>query len=263
MKFYLGVLVSKKNVRNLFLLLNSINKLKKIDGLNLIIVFILDAKISINRNIIKKLINKEKIEILTSFNNNIPKSRNIFLNFLKKKSFKYAGYVDDDCYLNTNWLVNMVKFIRNNNCDVVGGPQKHIVKNPSYKKYFEILEPCRKHKSSVKWVASNNCFFTKKIFKLKNLNFDVKLSNYGGSDQLFFENLSKNNFLIKRNINSYVIENYDVSRENFSWFIKRNLRYGYSGNVIDKKIYNEKAYVVIFIKILILIFLSFYIHFNP
>ena len=72
-----------KNVRNLFLLLNSINKLKKIDGLNLIIVFILDAKISINRNIIKKLINKEKIEILTSFNNNIPKSRNIFLNFKK------------------------------------------------------------------------------------------------------------------------------------------------------------------------------------
>ena len=73
---------------------------------------------------------------------------------------------------------------------------------------------------------------------------------------MFFENLSKNNFLIKWNINSYVIENYDVSRENFSWFIKRNLRYGYSGNVIDKKIYNEKAYVVIFIKILILIFLS-------
>ena len=85
MKFYLGVLVSKKNVRNLFLLLNSINKLKKIDGLNLIIVFILDAKISINRNIIKKLINKEKIEILTSFNNNIPKSKEYIFKLLKKK----------------------------------------------------------------------------------------------------------------------------------------------------------------------------------
>ena len=202
------------------------------------------------------MIDKKKFKILISFNKNIPKSRNVFLNFLKKKSFKYAGYVDDDCYLNTNWLVNMVKFIKKNNCDIVGGPQKHIVKNPSYKKYFEVLEPNRKHESIVKWVATNNCFFNKKIFKLKKLNFDIELSNYGGSDQLFFENLTKNKFLIKWKSNSYVIENYNVSRENFLWFIKRNLRYGYSGNIIDKKIYNEVAYVTIFIKIIILIFLS-------
>ena len=43
MKFYLGVLVSKKNVRNLFLLINSLNKLKKVNDLDLVIVFILHS----------------------------------------------------------------------------------------------------------------------------------------------------------------------------------------------------------------------------
>ena len=40
-------------------------------------------------------------------------------------------------------------------------------------------------------------------------------------------------------LNSYVIENYDVSKKIFLVY-KKKLRYGYSGNVIDKKIYNEK-----------------------
>ena len=58
----------------------------------------------------------------------------------------------------------MIKFINQNNCDIVGGPQKHKVKDIIFKNYYDILEPRRKHGELVKWVATNNCFF-KKIVK--------------------------------------------------------------------------------------------------
>ena len=40
--------------------------------------------------------------------------------------------------------------------------------------------------------------------------------------------------------NSFVIENIQIERENLKWFLKRNLRYGYSGNYIDRNIYGSR-----------------------
>ena len=78
---------------------------------------------------------------------------------------------------------------------------------------------------------------------MKNTNFffDPELSNYGGSDQLFFSQLSKQKFVIKWNTTSFTTEQYQSNRENNKWFIKRNLRFGYSGNQIDKNIYQKKS----------------------
>ena len=147
----------------------------------------------------------------------------------------------------------MIKFINQNNCDIVGGPQEHKVKNIKFKNYYDILEPRRKHGELVKWVATNNCFFSKKIVKSKIL-FNTQLANYGGSDQLFFRKLYKEKFIIKWNMKSYTIENYNLQRERKLWFLKRNLRYGYSGNLIDKEIYGKMSLIIIFIKIFYLIF---------
>ena len=37
------------------------------------------------------------------------------------------------------------------------------------------------------------------------------------------------------------VEEYpQINRENYTWFLKRNFRYGYSGLIIDKNIYGEK-----------------------
>ena len=76
-----------------------------------------------------------------------------------------------------------------------------------------------------------------KILKNKKIFFDKKLKNIGGSDQLFFKQLNKMNFVCRWNLKSKVTENIHINRENLKWFLKRNLRYGYSGNYIDKKIY--------------------------
>jgi hypothetical protein len=83
------------------------------------------------------------------------------------------------------------------------------------------------------------------------------LRNIGGSDQLFFKKLTMIKFKCGWNINSKVIENIHIDRENIYWFLKRNLRYGYSGNYIDKIIYGKMIGSIInFLKALFLLNLS-------
>ncbi len=256
MKIYLCSLISKKNFQHLYKLLNSLNNQKFHNDYHINLIFILDYRIISYQNLIKKLITNFKFKILISKRNNIPRSRNIFLNHIKYKKFDFAGFVDDDCIIDSYWLLNMIKFFNKENCDIAGGPQFHKTKKDVYKKYFQSLEPERSHKSLVKWVATNNCFFSKSIFNEKRIFFDESLLNYGGSDQLFFYDLYKKNKKIKWNLDSFVIENYHSSRENIKWFLKRNFRYGYSGNMIDNKIFTRFGIFIIIFKIIYLVLLS-------
>ena len=258
MRIYLCILLSKKNSKFLKDLLNSIEKLKSISYIKLTFVFVIDQKIKYKKNFIKKIITKFNFIILVSNKDSIPYSRNLFLKFLKKKDYDFAGFIDDDCIMNNNWLFNMNKFIKENHVSVVGGPQKHLYSNKFFKLCYEYLEPHRDHGSKVEWVATNNCLFSKKIFELKNIKFNENLKNFGGSDQLFFKKLSVNNYLIKWNAKSYVIENIQKNRENLKWFFKRNFRYGYSGNIIDESIYPRKFIFIIVLKILYLLLFSIF-----
>ena len=263
MKIYICSLISRKNLKYLNSHLNSINKLSTPNNYKTKIVFVMNPKMNSNRYLVKKFLNKNDYIILKSLKENIPYSRNIFLKFIKDKDFKYAGFLDDDCMIDKNWLLNMLKFINQNRCDIVGGPQKHVIKNKIFKNYYHALEPNRKHGEIVRWVATNNCFFKKKVIKNLEVLFDTKLTSYGGSDQLFFNELYKKKFIIKWNTKSFITENYNFEREKKIWFLRRNLRYGYSGNLIDSKIYGKLSLIIIFLKILYLIGNSFFLIFFP
>ena len=263
MKIYICSLISKKNFRFLSSHLKSINSLIVPSNLKLKIIFIINPKIYIARNLINNLLDKVDYFILESKKDDIPSSRNVFLKFIQNKNIQYAGFLDDDCIIDKNWLFNMIKFINRNNCDIIGGPQKHKVKNKIFQSYFDALEPNRQHGKRVKWVATNNCLFSKKIFKDSKIFFETKLANYGGSDQLFFNELYKKNFVIKWNAKSFITENYNLERENKFWFFRRNLRYGYSGNLIDKKIFSKIGFVIILVKIIYLIITSLFLIIIP
>tara|TARA_B100001175_G_scaffold122702_1_gene104459 strand:- start:1365 stop:2255 length:891 start_codon:yes stop_codon:yes gene_type:complete len=258
MKIFLCILISEKNQKFLQLLLKSLNSLKKNLNYELNIIFITQKKnIYFDKFIKKKLLNNIKYKILKSSRNSIPYSRNLYLNYIRKKNFQYGGFLDDDCIIDSRWLINMIKFINKNKCDIVGGPQKHILKNKKYKKFYDLIEPNRKNGEIVDWIATNNSFFKSKVIKSNKIKFDEKLTNYGGSDQLFFKLLSKKNYLIRWNSNSKVFENYQENREKNKWFFNRNLRYGYSGNIIDLRVYGRfKGTFVIFSKIIFLIIQS-------
>ena len=258
MKIFLCILISKKNEKFLQSLLKSLNSLKINVNIRLNLIFIIQNKNHFFEKFVKKKLSKKiKYKIIKSSKNSIPFSRNLYLTYVRKKAFKYGGFLDDDCIIDKRWLVNMIKFIQSNKCDIVGGPQKHIIKKKKFKIFFDLIEPKRKNGKIVDWVATNNSFFRSKVIKDSKVNFDEQLTNYGGSDQLFFKLLSKKKYIIKWNSNSLVYENYQANREKNKWFFKRNLRYGYSGNIIDLKSYGEFLGIfIIFFKIIFLIILS-------
>ena len=70
--------------------------------------------IVIFRNFLKSILSNVDYSILESAKDNIPESRNVFLKFLKNKNVKYAGFIDDDCFVDKDWLLNMIKFISKN-----------------------------------------------------------------------------------------------------------------------------------------------------
>ncbi|MDC0618164.1 hypothetical protein OAO85_02415, partial [Candidatus Pelagibacter sp.] len=184
-------------------------------------------------------------------------TRNIFLLKIKNKNLDYVGFLDDDCKINRNWVFLMTNFITKYKCDIVGGPQYHKVTNLKYKKLYNILEPPNTNNQNIRWVATNNCFFKKKILDKTNLLFNQYLKNIGGSDQLFFRKLKKKGFSIMWNYKAPIEEYLQVDRENYIWFLKRNFRYGYSGLIIDKNIYGKKiGYLMNISKIIFLFFLS-------
>ena len=263
MNIYLCSLLSKKNSRFLNSHLKSLNRIKIPNNCNLKIIFVINPKINVTRNLLKNSLDRIDYSIIKSIKDNIPDSRNVFIKFLKNKNVQYAGFIDDDCLIDKNWLSNMIKFVGQSNCDVVGGPQYHKVKDEIFKKYYDVLEPDRKHGQLVRWVATNNCFFSKKILSGPKVFFDTELASVGGSDQLFFSKLNKKKFIIRWNKKSFITENFNSQREKKTWFFKRNLRYGYSGNLIDKKIYGKIGLLVIFIKLLYLIVGALFLTFIP
>ena len=261
MQIILGASLSKKNKKFLNKFLASLNNINIPNNFRLKIIFIIEKKNFIYLNLIqKKLINK-KFEILLIDVAGIPQSRNMFVKYLKKNISYYAGFIDDDCVVPENWLKNMVKFIKKNKCDIVGGPQLHKVSNKFYLDLFQLIEPQKLHGQKVDWVATNNSFFKSKILKRSNIKFDENLKNIGGSDQLFFKRLSHQKYKCKWNLKASVTESKQSERENISWFLKRNLRYGYSGNYIDKIIYGKIIGIFLsFCKIFVmLLFSSFYL----
>ena len=259
MKIAICICFSKKNESHHYKILNNLNMLKIPDGCNLSFYLVVNNNFAKLINLKKKIITNKKITIfiLNSTKKDIPSTRNIFLLKIKKYNLDYVGFLDDDCKINNNWICLMTNFITKYKCDIVGGPQLHGVLDIKYKKLYNILEPSHSNKRKIKWIATNNCFFKKEILDKTNLIFDQNLKNIGGSDQLFFGKLKKKGFSIMWNSKATVEEYPQVDRENYTWFLKRNFRYGYSGLIIDRSIYGEKiGYFMNILKLFFLFFLS-------
>ena len=241
MKIAICICFSKNNENHHHKILNNLNILKIPKDYNLSFYLVVNNNPTRLMNLKKKIITNKKINIiiLRSAKKDIPNTRNIFLSKIKKKNVKYIGFLDDDCNIKRNWVFDMVKFIKKNDCQIVGGPQLHETRIHKYKSFYQFMEPKYTHKQTVNWIATNNCFFKKQILNENNFKFDEELKNIGGSDQLFFAKLKRAQYEIMWNEKAKVIEYYQKNRENFKWFIMRNFRYGYSGLIIDQKIFGN------------------------
>jgi hypothetical protein len=235
MKICICICLSEKNKHFSIKSIKSLNKIIIPSNYEVEFAFVIQKNFYYFKKKISKLVllNKKNF-FLTTSKNGIPYARNTFLKFIKKKKYIYLGFLDDDCIIDKFWLVNMIKVMDSNNPDIITGPQLHNVRNNKINEYFKIIEPKYDDNQKIKWAATNNVFFKKKILDNNKVKFDIRLNNIGGSDQLFFSNLWQKGCKIIWNKKSKVIEGSHLERNNLYWFLIRNFRYGFSGYYIDK-----------------------------
>lgn len=230
------IICTRKKNKNLIKCLRSIKHFGLKYKFNLIII----------ENNLKKTLKKKDLKKLNLKNNfkifyhiekriGIPFARNKGLKILKKIKSDFVCFFDDDCEISNNWLNEMIKTQKKYDADIVTGPQISKSKNILLK----ALERKNKHLSVVKWAATNNVFAKVKIILNAKLWFTQKLKNIGGSDQLFFLKLYNQGCKIIWNNKSKVFEQKNVERENFTWFVKRNIRYGTSSIIIFQELYGK------------------------
>lgn len=222
---------TRKRKTSLIKFLNSVVNLQVPKNISL------QTVISINDNQnyseIKKLYNEKlSIKLVTERKKGIANARNKYLNSVSVKNFDYFAFFDDDIQIDKRWLIEMLKFFKKNEVDIIGGPQF----SKSNSLQSKLLVRNEKHASKVRWVSTNNCIVKRKVLETK-INFDEKMNHIGGEDQLFFLRLNKIGFKMMWNLKAVVIEEKSNKRENFLWFLKRNFRYGASSNLIYKKVY--------------------------
>ena len=249
----------------------SVKRLKLLKKFN-IKILILDNTINFSsKNIIKNLKKKIgfKIFLKNEKRRGVVFARNACLDFINKENPKYVGFIDDDCILDPNWLINTTKTINSLNADIVTGPQHYNKDNINkdkinYTKFFE--KNYKKKFLQVNWAATNNVFFKYNIIKKSGLKFDENLNKFGmGEDQLFFLQLSRLGKKIYWSKKISVTETIHAHRLNLNWLIIRSYRLGILGNYIDRKIHgdlfgllmNYMKSIYFFLKFVFILFLPF------
>ena len=163
----------------------------------------------------------------------IPFARNKALKISEGYKTKYICFFDDDCEINKNWINKFYRHSYKNKIDIVTGPQIPKTKN----EFVKLLSRKKKNKSKIKWAATNNVIFRQDIIKKEKIKFSNKLFQIGGSDQLFFMQLSRKGYKIEWCSDLKVFENIPKKRQTLDWFVKRNFRYGVSSKIIYTSAY--------------------------
>ena len=234
MKSITVLVCTRKKNKKLIKCLKSIKNLKTSLNINLVLIENNTKKTLKKKDFIDLKFNKKiKINYFLEKKIGIPYARNKGLEIIKTLKTNFVCFFDDDCEVSKNWLKHMIDVQDKVNVDILTGPQ--ISKNKNI--YFKVLERRNNHLSKVSWGATNNIFIKKKVLVVSKLKFSEKLKYIGGSDQLFFLKLNNKGHKIIWNDKSTVYELPDNKRENFNWFLKRNIRYGTSSVIIYKELY--------------------------
>ena len=112
--------------KNLLNLMNNIylNSMSSKFDLEVLIVFNNSKTIMQNELLLlTKKLKKINFNIIYEKKIGISYVRNKCLNYLINTKFDYYCFIDDDCLIKKNYLINHLNFIKKNKCNIVTGPQ--------------------------------------------------------------------------------------------------------------------------------------------
>ena len=180
-KIYLFCICTQNRNIQLLKTIKSIKKLNK-DTNSIVKILVINNNIKNLQNDFRKFF--YNIKVVNEKKIGISYARNRALYELSKIKTDYLCFVDDDCILDKNWLINNIKVLKKFNVKIITGP--HISKNNFY---LNITERNLKHESYTDWASTNNVMLNRSIIKSKN-RFSLNIQKYGGEDQLFFKKFS-------------------------------------------------------------------------
>ncbi|MBR1907373.1 glycosyltransferase family 2 protein [bacterium] len=170
-------------------------------------------------------------------NRGIANARNRVLKEAVNLGATHIAMFDDDGLLDENWLLNHVEFYKNNEVNVVSGPQ-YVHFDKEYPKYIQennIFKTgtTKKNGQILKSCATNNVFMQLDIVKDHKILFNSeKYVFMGGEDGDFFSRVTDAGFTIRFNKNSIVKELIEENRANIKWILDRYYYNGYSGGYL-------------------------------
>lgn len=187
----------------------------------------------------RKLVNSISTNIiyLTEKNKGIPFVRNNAVDYCKDK-YDLLAFIDDDEIVENNWLELLLDTMNQYKADVVHGPilSKFETSIPFWASTSKFILYCPKRMetgTSLRCCSTGNVIMNTKIFSNKNNRFDSRLSNTGGSDTLFFNQIADNYTMIFCN-EAIAYENVPASRQTLKWNLLRVFRNGNATALIMK-----------------------------
>jgi GT2 family glycosyltransferase len=187
------------------------------------------------KEIIKNNINP--VEILY-FNHPVKGLSNVRNEMLKKALLQnpdFIIFVDDDEYVTSEWLNELLKTILRNDADAVRGPV--IAKlDESVSKYIAYFFKRKEYpdNSKIHSLATGNLILNRKSFGKYNVWFDNRFNSTGSEDSFFGIQLLKRGATINWAANAIAYETIPEKRATLKWLIKRHFNYAVSYTYIQK-----------------------------
>lgn len=187
----------------------------------------------------------------------IPFARNNILKQALELDIDYLAFIDDDEWVDKNWLVAHWNYMKKSDADVTFGYVETVYPSHTPKWISNSDFYVQKHEMTgqlLKVAYTNNVFFDfKKIVKDWNIYFDESFGLLGGSDTDYFYKVVDLGGVIRNVRHAKVYEELEDNRMNVSYILKRKWR---TRN--DKRVFkniSKKVKLEIFISALIYLFL--------
>jgi succinoglycan biosynthesis protein ExoM len=171
--------------------IKAIIQIERPEKYNIIIIVVDNDENESARNIIESesLSKIDNIYYTVEINRGIASARNRLLKEACKYDAEYIGFIDDDEFPDSKWLVNHLKAFNEYDADIVAGP---VI--PTYETTAsEKIKIDIKHTTgyTLRNVAAGNVIFKNLLVSTDNLQFDIYYNFIGGEDFDFFDRATK------------------------------------------------------------------------
>jgi len=179
---------------------------------------------------------------------NISLARNKTIDIAKDLNCEYVAFVDDDEFVDPDWLDNLLFALKVYNADIVRGPVIPVFVDPvpDWIVTGGFFERQRYHKTGeiIRWGATNNVLIKREFLDRLEGPFDKSFGLTGGEDTHLFERLYRMGACMVWSNEALVRENTPASRTSLKWILLHSYNFGSMLALCDRALENPKKWLI-------------------